>query len=146
MRAPFQILAIPYKIKNNTPLFCVLHRFDDEIWQFAAGGGEDNETPLDSAVREIFEETGVKAENIIQLTSKVYVPADCIAECHRKMWAAETYVIPEYSFAFECNEVHLSFEHTEYLWLPYDEANKILSWDSNKTALYELMCRLNSKN
>ena len=41
--------------------------------------------------------------------------------------------------------IKLSHEHTECVWLTYDEATKKLKWDSNRTALYELHCRLNVK-
>ena len=61
MRAPFQILAIPYRIVDGTPMYCVFHRADHDQWQFIAGGGEDNETPLAAAKRETFEEGGVKS-------------------------------------------------------------------------------------
>ena len=54
MRAPFQILAIPYRIVDGTPMYCVFHRADHDQWQFIAGGGEDNETPLAAAKRETF--------------------------------------------------------------------------------------------
>ena len=50
MRAPFQILAIPYRIVDGTPMYCVFHRADHDQWQFIAGGGEDNETPLAAAL------------------------------------------------------------------------------------------------
>lgn len=53
MRAPFQILAIPYKIIDGLPLYCVFHRADFDQWQFIAGGGEDDEMPLQAAIREI---------------------------------------------------------------------------------------------
>ena len=62
MRAPFQILAIPYQIVNASPLCCVFHRADHDQWQFIAGGGEDNETPLEAAKRETFEEGGVQSD------------------------------------------------------------------------------------
>lgn len=61
MRAPFQILAIPYKIINSSPLYCVFHRADFDQWQFIAGGGEDDESPVQAAKREISEEGGVIA-------------------------------------------------------------------------------------
>ena len=83
MRAPLQILAIPYKIENGIRLFCVLHRSDINQWQFIAGGGEDHETPDRAARREILEESGIEAENIVRLTSMSYVPASCISERHR---------------------------------------------------------------
>ena len=41
MRATFQILAIPYKITDGYPLYCILHRRDFGQWQFIAGGGGD---------------------------------------------------------------------------------------------------------
>ena len=56
MRAAFQILAIPYRIIDGSPFYCVFHRADFDQWQFIAGGGEDNETPLESAKRETFEQ------------------------------------------------------------------------------------------
>lgn len=143
MRAPFQILAIPYKINDGIPLFCVLHRSDIDQWQFIAGGGEDSETPNEAAKREIFEESGIHADKIIQLTSTCYIPTSIFPQHHLKNWPSDTYVVPEYSFAFDCNsDIMLSHEHKECCWLEYEEAFKQLKWDSNRTALYELKCRL----
>ena len=51
----------------------------------------------------------------------------------------------EKSGAFECKkDVVLSDEHSGFEWLSYDDAMQRLTWDSNKTALYELNCRLQS--
>lgn len=142
MRAPFQILAIPYR-RGVEQAYCVLHRSDLDQWQFVAGGGEDDETPLEAAVREISEETGIKTDSVIKLTSMAYVPANVISERHRQNWAKNTYVLPEYHFAFECgSELKLSNEHIGCEWLSFDDAMARLTWDSNKTALYELRCRL----
>ena len=142
MRAPFQILAIPYRRVADLQ-FCVLRRADVDQWQFVAGGGEDNETPIEAAIREISEETGIKTDSITKLTSMAYVPADVISECHRKYWAKDTFVLPEYQFAFECiPDIRLSDEHLDCEWLSYRDAMLYLTWDSNKTALYELNCRL----
>ncbi len=142
MRAPFQILAIPYK-KEKELLYCVLHRADSDQWQFIAGGGEDSETPKEAAVREVFEEAGIENADVMELVSRAYVPANVIKECHRKYWPKDTYVLPEYHFAFCCDtEIMVSKEHTEYVWIGYEEAMKKLTWDSNRTALYELNCRL----
>ena len=52
MRAPFQILAIPYRAEPELR-FCVLHRADHDQYQFVAGGGEDRETEAEAAKREI---------------------------------------------------------------------------------------------
>lgn len=143
MRAPFQILAIPYRITEDTVRYGVLHRADRDQWQFVAGGGEDNETPTEAALREIFEECGIRVETVMELCSIACVPNTCFAKRHRAHWQKDAYVIPEHSFAFECtDELALSHEHTEMRWLTCKEACELLQFDSNKTALYELDCRL----
>lgn len=145
MRAPFQILAIPYRAEPELR-FCVLHRADHDQYQFVAGGGEDGETEAEAAKREIFEETGVRASQILPLRSMAFLPVDVIAEKHRKLWSRDTFVIPEYAFAFACDgEISLSDEHLDLEWLSYEQAMARLTWDSNKTALYELNCRLLAK-
>lgn len=145
MRAPFQILAIPYR-KEDIYRFCVFHRADIDQYQFVSGGGEDGEKPLDAAVREIWEETGVAAASVVPLTSMAYIPANVISEKHRRHWSEDTFVIPEYAFAFECDsDIRISDEHAGFKWLGYDKAMSLLTWDSNRTALYELNCRLRAE-
>ena len=75
MRAPFQILAIPYRVTPELQ-FCVFHRADIDQYQFVAGGGENDEKPVDTAIREICEETSINTDSVIQLTSMAYVPAN----------------------------------------------------------------------
>lgn len=143
MREPYQILSIPYRVVDVKPLFCILRRADSSYWQFIAGGGENGETPTQAAKRETIEEIGVDPINIKQLTCIAYVPAEVIDESRRQHWDKNTVVIPEYSFAFECeSELTLSNEHTEYKGLTYNEARKLLKWDSNKVAMYEINCKL----
>ena len=75
MRAPLQILAIPYIIVDGIPSYCLFRCSDSDYWQFVAGGGEDNETPLEAAAREIFEEAGVKGLEIVYTGPKFTVPS-----------------------------------------------------------------------
>ena len=146
MRLPYQILAIPYRKKGDELSFCVLHRNDCDQWQFVAGGGEEGETILQSAKREIFEEAGITTDNIIELKSMCYIPTSVFPDDYLNFWPEDTYIVPEYAFAFECNqEIALSHEHGEYRWLSYKEAYKLLYWDSNRTALFELNCRLKGR-
>ena len=148
MRAPLQILALPYKRIDEVRHYCVLHRSDCDQWQFISGGGEDDETPLEAARREIFEESGIslKASDLIPLTSMCYIPANVYTACATQHWPTDLYVVPEYSFGFECKEeISLSSEHDALVWLPYAEARNRLTWDSNKTALYELDRRLDAE-
>ena len=147
MRAPLQILGIPYKMTESGPRYCVLHRSDLDQWQFIAGGGEDDETPAEAAKREIWEESGVQTEEITALRSMCYVPRNIFSPRKTTHWPSDLYVVPEYAFAFRCEgDLSLSGEHTECRWLGYDEAMALLTWDSNRTALYELNCRLKDGN
>jgi dATP pyrophosphohydrolase len=128
MRAPFQILVLPFRLTATEPEFAVLKRRDDDNWQFVAGGGEDNETPLQAARRETQEEIGLAGE-MIKLDSISTVPKNCFA-------AADSWGPAEDA------EPGLSSEHTEIKWLPYQQAYEILKWDSNRNALWELNERL----
>ena len=83
----------------------------------------------------------------VELKSLAYIPATVISEKHRRHWGKDIYVIPEYTFGFECRkDIELSYEHTECVWLTYEETTNKLKWDSNRTALFELNCRLMEEN
>ncbi|MBQ8683203.1 MAG: NUDIX pyrophosphatase [Clostridia bacterium] len=145
MRLPYQTLIILYKLVDGEPLFCVFHRATPDIWQFVSGGGEEGEQPAETARRELWEETGIKADHLLPLTSQAFVPAAFIGPYHRQGWPVPTYVIPEHAFAFEADadtQPVLSEEHTEYAWLPFTEAKAVLRFDSNRVAMYELLCRI----
>ena len=58
------------------------------------------------------------------------------------------YVIAEHCFAVDCAEAEivLSAEHSEYRWVDYKTAEKMLHWDSNRTAIWELNQRILDNN
>ncbi|WP_077653784.1 NUDIX domain-containing protein [Salinivibrio kushneri] len=58
MRAPFQVLVFPYQILNEQPRYLIGKRSDNGVWQVISGGGEDSESFLEAAKRELKEETG----------------------------------------------------------------------------------------
>ena len=62
----------------------------------------------------------------------------------REEWGEDVYVIPEYSFCVDlgAGDLSLSHEHMETRWLRYEEANQLLTWDSNKAALWEVDQRI----
>ena len=143
MRVPFQVLVIPFRRTAGRIEFAVLRRSDAGLWQFVAGGGEDDETPLQAAKRETSEEIGLSgAAKWIALDSKSTLPRSCFGAADT--WDPALYVIPEHCFAVEMGHRHiqLSAEHTDYRWALYDEACRMLKWDSNRNALWELNERL----
>jgi dATP pyrophosphohydrolase len=148
VRAPFQILVLPFRKNEIGKIeFVIFKRSDENYWQGIAGGGEDDETPIEAAKRELFEETGITNQSkLIPLQFKAYVPVSEF-EAH-KYWPKDLFAIPEHYFALECeNEnIKLSHEHNAYKWVDFEIAYKLLHWQSNKNGLWELNERLKCLN
>ena len=143
-RLPVNVLVFPFR-KNELDEyeFAILKRSDDPFWQAISGGVEEDEKPEVAASREAFEEAGIPRDrNVYRLTSHGKIPAHIFAAS--KEWGNRVYLVDEHHFAIDADghEIILSFEHSEYQWLNFEEARDILKFDSNKTALYELHCRL----
>lgn len=141
-RAPFQILVFPFRPATNGDWeYAVFRLADAGWWQGVSGGGEADETPFQAARRECAEEAGIGANSR-------FVPLDTIASIRvtwfsgHEYWSkSHPYVIPEHAFGVECMpgaEFVISDEHDAYRWLPYAEAESLLRFDSNRTALWEL--------
>ncbi|BCN30912.1 NUDIX hydrolase [Anaeromicropila herbilytica] len=144
-RAKFQVLVIPFIIRDNHIKYGMFLRADMNVWQFIAGGGEDEEIPLEAAKREANEEANIPYDfPYYPLDTCCSISADCFNEEDRQRWGQNCFVVPEYSFAVrvENEELNLSHEHLEYQWLDYDSARKLLKYDSNKVALGELNSRI----
>ena len=103
MRAPFQILAIPYRRGNGCPVYCVFHRADSHQWQFISGGGEGSETPVDAAKRETLEESGVQSNQWIALQSLAYLPVTVISPAERRHWDKEMCIRDSPSTRLPCS-------------------------------------------
>ncbi len=98
---------------------------------------------MEAARREANEEAGIPTTSeIISLDSMCTVPANIFRDWQK--WPKGTYVVKEFAFGIKLSseEIQLSSEHTECSWLSLDEAVRLLKWDSNKTALWELSQRL----
>ncbi len=143
MRQPLQVIVIPYRRLDDAIEYAVFHRSDNSMWHFVSGGAEDDESAEDAAKRELCEETGIcDGISLIRLDARASVPKTAFSGTEH--WPAGLYVVPEHAFAVELSrqEIKLSEEHDRYAWLGYAEAYKVLTWDSNKVALWELNERL----
>jgi 8-oxo-dGTP diphosphatase len=97
--------------------FLVLQRSADKdfapnIWEPVTGRLEENENPKDGILREIKEETGIKAQVVMPVDTWFFYRGDK--------------EFPMVFIAFWCKhvegEVKLSWEHAEYKWITFDEA------------------------
>lgn len=142
-RAPFVVLVYPYiQLGDSDFNYALFRRADEGWWQGVAGGGEDEETPLAAARRETREESGITSEHFLRLDTMFFVKATYFSVSH--LWGDDVYVIPMYCYGVRVEEptIKLSHEHTEFRWLNYTEAEKLVRYDGNKTALWELNRRV----
>ncbi len=105
---------------------------------------ENTEKVIEAAKREVREEIGLDNCNIEKLEAYSTIPA-----VHFKQYQTDldcdTFLVEELTFAIQTNKknvIRLCDEHTEFMWMSYEDAIKLLEWDSNKTALWELDTKL----
>ena len=113
-----------------------------DFWQAISGGGEDDETPIQAAQRESFEEGGIPLDTpLMQLKSMATIPAPFAAGM---LWGPDVLVVPEYAFGADVgtHQIVLSEEHVTFRWVDYATAQTLLTFDSNRNALWELDYRL----
>jgi dihydroneopterin triphosphate diphosphatase len=143
-RAAFQVLVLPYRKGGAGGIvYALFRRKDAAYWQGVAGGGEQGESPLQAARREAAEEAGLAEDaELTPLDSMVTIPVVDVTGDFR--WGPDVLVVPEHAFGVRCDqaEIRLSPEHTEYGWFSFDEAVRLIRWDSNRNALWELNHRL----
>lgn len=134
---------MPFRLGDGEPQFGVLHRTDFDAWQGVAGGVEAGETLRCAARRELQEELGLtSAIEPLPLDTRASIPTRVFGA--QPEWPRGLYVVSEHSFAADLTgqDITLSDEHDDILWLDYQGAASLLTFDSNRTALWETRCRI----
>ena len=122
---------IPYRKKDGVIEYLLLH-YQKGHWDFPKGKIETGETKEVTALRELKEETGLRAhikpgfEASFSYFFKV--DKDLI---HKTVWFFIGEVIGDSS-------VILSHEHQGFLWLPYDKALKQLTYQNARDVLLKV--------
>ena len=143
MRAPFQVIVFPYRLRNGDLEVLIGKRRDGNYWQAISGGGEAGETLLEAAVRELKEESALSGTNWVKLDSMCTLPK--VLYSGHEEWVEISYVVPEHAFITQAKgQERISNEHCELRWCSTSEATNLLKYDSNRNALWELTERLNA--
>lgn len=148
-RQPQQVHIFLYRSTENGYEYAVFQRSDAAFcWQGVCGGVEDDETPSQSARRELYEEAGITEQRpLYPLQCISYLPLDVFNPKYEQIWGRDVVVVPMYFFAMPFDgEIILSNEHTEVRWLTYQEAHDLIFYHDQQIALYELNLRLLRQN
>lgn len=116
------------KFEDDTPYFLASKRLDRNGVTFPGGKLEEGETPEDGALREVFEETGVKIYSSEYLIS-AHPRRNGIPLCDNSS-DFNTHIY--FAFIDEATDgeepVNVEFEkHAEWQWIPVSELPKMVS-------------------
>ena len=138
-KRPFSILAVIY-----TPALEVLlleRASHADYWQSVTGSLEEGETPIETACREVAEETGIVALPEAFRDWRIINTFEIFAEWRHRYAPGVTHNT-EHVFSLELPQKPLlrlsPREHQNFMWLPWREAAaKCFSW-SNREAILRL--------
>ena len=146
-KTPISVLVVIYRrISHPTGMLntevLLLERADAaEAWQSVTGSIEGNETLLETAAREVFEETGIIAaeHSLHDWQQQNHYP---IYVQWRHRYAPDVTHNTEHVFGLELHDerpIILSpREHLNYQWLLWQDASAKVFSPSNRTAILQL--------
>ena len=124
-------------LKDSNPKFLMLKRSPQKmyggIWQCVTGKIESDEKPIETAIRELNEETGLSPINkwTVDQVNHFYE-----AEFDRMN------LIPIFGVEVDSLIVNLSDEHCDYKWCNIKQAEELFTWIYQKNGLlafYEML-------
>lgn len=128
--------AIIYKKENNTFLFLLLKKTNGEL-DFAKGHVEEGETDKIAAMREIFEETGLKPEFLPNFNKE-------IKYTFKRNKNNITKTVKYYIAKTDTKKIIISKEHSMYEWLSKDEIFKKIKYKDIIPLLNEIFLYVNN--
>lgn len=137
-KIPKSILIIIYT--KNKDVLLLKKNNDKDMWQSVTGSMQEDETALDTAKRELLEETGLSPDNIIDC-KKEYIFE--IYEMWRHKYNDGVTHNTEYVFKLELDDIiDINIdakEHDSYMWLPRVKAAEKVFSHTNRQAIFDLI-------
>lgn len=122
--------AVIFRRNNDKIEYLIIKQKNEneELWYFPKGHIEGNETEEETALREIYEEVGLKVKLISGFREAI---SYTIKE--RDIFKTSIFFLSEVDFDVEIKYIFNEVE--THLWLPFEEALKILSYENSKNVL-----------
>jgi bis(5'-nucleosidyl)-tetraphosphatase len=131
---------IPFYTENNTKEVFLIHQYGsagDVYWTFPKGHAENDETPMEAALRELFEETGIAIEQL--LDERTYTQQYSFKYKEIMINKAVIYYRGEAvskNFSIQEDEVKSAG------WFSFEEAREMLTYEHAKTMFDEVVSDL----
>jgi bis(5'-nucleosidyl)-tetraphosphatase len=129
MREIISAGVVIYRVKNNLIEYLLLHHIVGH-WDFAKGKMEAGETKEQAALRELHEEAGLKTE-----LEPGFVDSISYSFVDRSGERTKKTVYFFLGRVDENEQVVLSSEHKNFMWLPYDTAYSKMTFNSGRKVL-----------
>lgn len=130
--------AIIFRMVNDEPHYLLLH-YPSGHWEFVKGHVEEGENAQETLKREAQEETGLTDLEIIpgfKEYSKYFFRKNYGLEGQAKKTAPWVFKLVVFLLAeTKTEQVTLSKEHKGYLWLPFEQATKRITFKNAKELL-----------
>lgn len=137
---PESVLVVIY-CKRTLRVLMLQRKDDPNFWQSVTGSMEDNELPRDTAIREVFEETGIEIseENLKLIDAKHTVEFEIFPQ-FRYRYAPEVKINKEHWFYLALNDeiTPLLTEHLSYQWLTINSAANLTISPNNCEAISKI--------
>lgn len=136
--------AIVFRMEEGVPVYLLLHypsaaRAKREYWDLPKGHIEGKETEVETARREIREETGISK---VEFLDNFYEPIHYYFQ-FKGTRISKTVIF--FLARTEQKKVQISHEHVGYKWLPYEEALEQLTFENARRILRNAHAYLNEK-
>lgn len=131
--------AVIYKLKDNKHSFLLVYSNRNSQWSFPKGHMESAESEIETARREILEETGIENLKFIDdFRDEIVYEIDAVgaAPCRPPNKKIEKHSIFFLACSLDDNETHpQDNEIGKTQWLSFEEALKTLKFDSHRQVL-----------
>jgi bis(5'-nucleosidyl)-tetraphosphatase len=119
--------VIIYYLEEDEPQFLLIRSRRDRSWGFPKGHLLEGEELLGGAMRELWEETGIRAVTLVPgFTEHVTYRVNRAGRFRQK-------TVSYFLGRVETPAVRLSEEHSEHRWAVVEEARKILTFENLRT-------------
>ena len=137
-KIPISVLIIVYTKNKN--ILLLNKKGKDSMWQSITGSLQINEKPLDAAKRELFEETGIVSNNIIDCKKEHIFE---IYEIWRHKYEDGVTHNTEHIFKLELDDIIDikldSDEHDSFEWVTRVKAAEKVFSHTNRQAIFDLI-------